>query len=417
MADKVDSHSSGTLSDLDMVVVRAVPPGGNWRNLPGDFPSQRVQQIRHGAANGGGSRSTYYGRLRLDRPAYTINTFITRPGNGCFIHPLMDRLISGREAARLQSFPDSTRFFGPLRSRAVQIGNAVPPLLAYQVARTMQTGPVVDLFCGAGGLALGFEWAGHTLVAAADSDRYAVEAAAANAADGSVVERLDLADEEALNGLTDRALARAGGRVGTLIGGPPCQGFSTAGPCRIADPRNHLVRTFLEAVKLIRPDTLLMENVPALMWRGSAFLHELTEELAGLGYTSSVVLLHAEAYGVPQLRRRLFIQAVRDGEPTWPAPTHALSDPCYPSHQPGARTGTLPLVTVRDAISDLPLEAESDVDALVALGDPQSQYQEWARGMRPIDDLVPPGELAEGAPGHTQRMLLISEDDGSSARL
>ena len=91
MNHKVDSHTSGTLSDLDRAVVAAVPPGGDWRNLPVDFPSQRVQQIRAGAANGGGSRSTYYGRLREDRPAYTINTFITRPGNGCFIHPIANR--------------------------------------------------------------------------------------------------------------------------------------------------------------------------------------------------------------------------------------------------------------------------------------------------------------------------------------
>lgn len=68
MTDKVDSHTSGTLSDVDRIVVTSVPPGGNWRDLPDDFPSQRVRQIRHGAANGGGSRSTYYGRLRNDRP-------------------------------------------------------------------------------------------------------------------------------------------------------------------------------------------------------------------------------------------------------------------------------------------------------------------------------------------------------------
>lgn len=408
MGDKVDSHASGTLSELDMAVVRAVPAGGNWRNLPHDFPSQRVQQIRHGASNGGGSRSTYYGRLRRDRPAYTINTFITRPGNGCFIHPVADRLITAREAARLQSFPDSTKFFGSLRSRAVQIGNAVPPLLAYQVARTIPAGAVVDLFCGAGGLSLGFEWAGHTLVAAADSDRYATEAAAANAAEGGSVERLDLADDDVLKALARRALKRAGGAIGTLVGGPPCQGFSTAGPCRIADERNHLVRTFLDAVRLMEPETVLMENVPALMWRGSAFLEELTEQLALLGYTTSVVLLHAEAYGVPQLRRRLLIKAVANADPTWPAPTHQLSDPCYPSHQPSAREGVLPITTVGDAISDLPLEVGHDVDDLVALADEASAYQQWSRGSLSLESLLPTTVLAQSA-RHSQPMLFAPE--------
>ncbi len=417
MPDKVDSHSSGTLSDLDMLVVKAVPPGGNWRDLPDDFPSQRVKQIRHGAKNGGGSRSTYYGRLRPDRPAYTINTFITRPGNGCFIHPFADRLITAREAARLQSFPDSTKFLGPLRSRATQIGNAVPPMLAYQVARTISPGAVVDLFCGAGGMSLGFEWAGHELIAAADSDKYAAEAAAANSAEGGVVERLDLSDEEALKGLASRALKRTGGRVGTVVGGPPCQGFSTAGPCRIADSRNRLVRTFLDAVKLIEPATVVMENVPALMWRGSEFLDELTKSLADLGYRSSVVLLHAEGYGVPQLRRRLFIKAVADGEPTWPEPTHIVSDPCYPSHQPGARAGTLPLATVSDAIADLPTDAEADVNALVGLADPTSPFQEWSRGIRRIDDLIPLGPFVNAGSDQLQRELFESDGDASHASL
>lgn len=290
MTNKVDSHVSGTLSELDLEVVRAVPPGGNWRDLPEDFPSQRVKQIRVGASSGGGSRSTYYGRLRWDRPAYTVNTFITRPGNGCFIHPAAERLITAREAARLQSFPDDASFVGPLRARAKQIGNAVPPLLAYHIASHVPTGPVVDLFCGAGGMSLGFELAGHTVVAAADHDRHAVAAARLNAKDGDAVELLDLADERTLRRLSRQVKERAPDGVAALVGGPPCQGFSTAGPCRIGDERNLLVRTFLTAVRLMKPEVVLMENVPALMWRGSAFLEELIVALGKLGYQTEYAL-------------------------------------------------------------------------------------------------------------------------------
>ena len=291
MTDKVDSHRSGTLSALDLDVVHAVPPGGNWRDLPEDFPSQRVRQIRHGSKNGGGSRSTYYGRLRWDHPAYTINTFITRPGNGCFIHPSADRLITAREAARLQSFPDSTTFVGPLRARAMQIGNAVPPLLAYQLGRVIPPGPFVDLFCGAGGMSIGFELAGHGLVAAADSDRNAVKAAQANSPDGELVEQMDLADLPSLTRLARAAMRRAPDGLAAVVGGPPCQGFSTAGPCRIGDDRNRLVRTFLSAVKLMKPAVVVMENVPALLWRGKAFLDELLGELDKLGYNAEYALL------------------------------------------------------------------------------------------------------------------------------
>src|SRR5688500_4174595 len=99
----IRDHIAGRLSDLDRAVVAHVPPGGNWRDLPPDFPSKRVEQIRRSAAAGEGSRSTYYGRLRPDRPSYTISTYFNRPGNGCFIHPEADRLITVREAARLQS--------------------------------------------------------------------------------------------------------------------------------------------------------------------------------------------------------------------------------------------------------------------------------------------------------------------------
>lgn len=105
-------HAAGALSDLDREIVAAVPAGGNWRDLPETFASKRVEQIRRSAARGEGSRSTYYGRLRWDRPAYTISTYFNRPGNGCFIHPDAPRLLTVREAARLQSFPDAYRFFG-----------------------------------------------------------------------------------------------------------------------------------------------------------------------------------------------------------------------------------------------------------------------------------------------------------------
>ena len=100
-----------------------------------------LTRIRHEAARGGGSRSTYYGRLRWDEPSYTIATYFNRPGNGCTIHPEADRMLTVREAARLQTFPDHVEFSGPARARHAQVGNAVPPLLAAQVARMFRPGP------------------------------------------------------------------------------------------------------------------------------------------------------------------------------------------------------------------------------------------------------------------------------------
>ena len=74
------NHYASSLSELDMQVIKCVPPGGNWKNIPESVPSQRLAQIRESYKAGKGSRSTYYGRLRPDMPAYTINTYFNRPG-------------------------------------------------------------------------------------------------------------------------------------------------------------------------------------------------------------------------------------------------------------------------------------------------------------------------------------------------
>lgn len=168
------NHYSAPLSELDRRIVQSVPPGGNWRDVPEDVPSQRLDQIRASAGRGEGSRSTYYGRLRGDRPSYTISTYYHRPGNGCTIHPRTHRMLSDREAARLQTFPDRVVFHGPARARQAQIGNAVPPLLGAQLTAHLDPTLTVDLFSGAGGLSLGAELAGHRLVAAVDNDVHAL---------------------------------------------------------------------------------------------------------------------------------------------------------------------------------------------------------------------------------------------------
>jgi DNA (cytosine-5)-methyltransferase 1 len=75
-----------------------------------------------------------FGRLWWDRPAFTIRTEFFKPEKGRYLHPVQDRPLTHREAARLQSFPDSFRFTGTKIEIARQIGNAVPPLLAARMA-------------------------------------------------------------------------------------------------------------------------------------------------------------------------------------------------------------------------------------------------------------------------------------------
>src|SRR4051812_22748522 len=181
------NHYSAKLSELDMKIVRHVKPGGNWKDVPRSIDCARLETIRASFARGEGSRSTYYGRLRPDAPSYTINTYLSRPGNGCHIHYEQDRVMSQREAARFQSFPDAFAFTGSKAAINRQIGNAVAPLLAYQVARQQgEPGVFVDLFAGAGGLSLGFKLAGWTPLIANDVDRPSLDTYVGNIHDAVI---------------------------------------------------------------------------------------------------------------------------------------------------------------------------------------------------------------------------------------
>ena len=70
----IPNHIAPSLSALDMQGISYVPEGGNWKDIPESVPSKRLAQIRKSYAEGKGSRSTYYGRLTSDMPAYTIST-------------------------------------------------------------------------------------------------------------------------------------------------------------------------------------------------------------------------------------------------------------------------------------------------------------------------------------------------------
>lgn len=122
-------HEARALGEKHLALVRHVPPGGTWRDIPPHLLPERFQ---------GGMRRTdstnLFGRLDFDLPSYTITTQFNNVTGGCFTHPSEDRALSVREGARLQSFPDRFEFTGTVSSRCRQIGNAVPPLLAQHLA-------------------------------------------------------------------------------------------------------------------------------------------------------------------------------------------------------------------------------------------------------------------------------------------
>jgi len=113
----------------DLQVFRNMKPGGRWSELS----SSDKRKI-------GYSDKTFrdkWKRLPLDEPSWTVVSHLQKDGY-MFIHPTQNRTISTREAARLQSFPDSFVFQGPRGAQFKQIGNAVPPLLAYVIAKNVK---------------------------------------------------------------------------------------------------------------------------------------------------------------------------------------------------------------------------------------------------------------------------------------
>ena len=225
---------------------------------------------------------------------------------------------------------------------------------------------VIDLFCGAGGLSEGFRQAGFHVVAGNDIMPSAGATFRATHPESVFYSKPagDLAAEEILR---DTGLKR--GELDCLVGGPPCQGFSVYNHRRgLHDPRSHLFRDFLTLVEGLNPKWVVIENVTGIFSAGSGqAVDDIKTALSDLGYRTEVKVLKAEEYGVPQERRRAVFLATRTGaEIAFPETTHG--------------EGKLPLVTVRDAIGDLPpLDNGEDPGDLEYAAPPSSPYQREMR--------------------------------------
>lgn len=130
----VTDHTVPQMSELDRYIVRHVKPGGNYMDIPAEVNSARIRRLQRD-----GGHTTCYGRLAPDKPSYTVNTYFNRPNVGCNIHYSQARLITVREALRLQSFPDSYELVSSSKQgKNLIVGNAVPPLLGKAIARQLK---------------------------------------------------------------------------------------------------------------------------------------------------------------------------------------------------------------------------------------------------------------------------------------
>lgn len=279
---------------------------------------------------------------------------------------------------------------------------------------------VMDLFCGTGGFSKGFENTGRLEVV------YGIDVLAPS------VETFRLNHEKAV-GLTGdiREVRRAQvseitalkrGDVDVIIGGPPCQGFSSIRPFRSSDdddPRNSLFEEFASYVNYFRPRVFVLENVVGMAtYSGGRTVEAIQEAFESLGYSTDWRILNAAHFGVPQKRERLILIGAADGGPVrFPEPTHSgafrtigvadssrmLRPPEVPTLFDGDERPLPPALTVDDAIDDLPVihsgEAATDYDR-----PPRTDYQKDRRGDGALE--------LHSSTRHTPKMMEIIRHSG-----
>ncbi len=168
----------------------------------------------------------------------------------------------------------------------------------------------IDVFSGAGGLSCGLELAGMRCLLGVDMDKNAIETFKANHLHantycGSVLDLTEKKLKELINNQT----------VHAVVGGPPCQGFSTVGLGNPNDLRNSLFREFVRLVKITNPYYVIIENVTGLLAKkNEKTLANIFKLFHKMGYNLDVQVMSAENYGVPERRRRTIIIGSRINE-------------------------------------------------------------------------------------------------------
>lgn len=257
------------------------------------------------------------------------------------------------------------------------------------------------MFAGAGGFSLGFNLAGYDVPLAVEIDKWAADTLRANHNESEILERdiRDIRSESAIRDIYS-------GTVDVIVGGPPCQGFSVAGPANKdpKDPRNSLFMEFANWVKVLDPKVFVMENVKGLLTRRNTdkekVINIIAQSFEELGYHVDIWLLNAANYGVPQNRERIFIVGNKIGQELHsPAITHGNQFKHEQSSFFEIVDDLFPPLTLWEAISDLPSLSAGEGDEVqeyIAL--PENDYQ---ASMRDDSELL----FNHVAMKHTKRMV------------
>lgn len=228
----------------------------------------------------------------------------------------------------------------------------------------------VDLFSGAGGLSRGFYDAGYDIVLGVDFDDAALKTFKANHGTAEAM-KLDLFNHDNIDVIINY-LKEKNITLDVLVGGPPCQGFSIAGPRDMNDKRNSLYLAMVKLAERLKPQAVVLENVPGMLQtNGGIGAKRIIEDFKQIGYKMTPKLLYAPDYGIPQIRKRVFFVGLRDSDCEFEFPDAVVDKEHY--------------VTCEEAIGDLP--SLQTADGEIIYGDdiqdyatePTSDYQKMMR--------------------------------------
>ncbi len=196
---------------------------------------------------------------------------------------------------------------------------------------------VIDLFSGCGGFSFGFESAGFEIVLGVDNDKFALETFKANHENSKTL----LVDLHLDKSIDEIMSSIKGHKIDVIIAGPPCQGFSLTGARMKNDVRNKLFYSIFKLAHKIKPNAIIIENVPgiATLYNGRA-KNAIIEEFNKLKFTNNFRVLFAPDYEVPQIRKRIFFVGMNPKYGTYQFPNEILKPENY--------------TTCSEAIGDLP---------------------------------------------------------------
>lgn len=237
---------------------------------------------------------------------------------------------------------------------------------------------VVDLFAGVGGLSYGFAHdSDFQIVAANEILKPMAQAYSANHPTVKVYNK-DIKDFS-LNDLTiDFGIKE--GDIDIIVGGPPCQAYSTVGKRLIDDPRGKLFQEYFRILRELHPRLFVFENVKGLLSIQKGFLiKQIIGLFESIGYKVSLQVMNAADYGAPQIRERVILIGTLENRPfLYPTPTH------YDPSTKIGHNGLKPYVTVGEALGDLPSIKSGEYGNKYS-SEPQNEYQQLMRKDAPID--------------------------------